>query len=1418
MPSNDNILNLSIRADSKLAVAGLEKVNKAVADMCANINNNIDGTVRGFEKLNAVRLNKVTREIGEMSKQVEKLSFAFRYLNDMAGKSAKVVMSVGTAAGKAGAQVAKLGGNAVEASKGLADIGEAGDAAKAGLTGISGEAKAAGTSISGLGRAAGTATTKLEGLSAVKFDTAGIVRGADAATVALTRTAEAGLAVKGAVRGAASTNVGMVRGGGAAAAERGSMGLAAAGALGRGALTSAAIVTAGAGMAAWNSAKFDSEMAYVVANTNMNKAQAAIARAVVMSQLGTGANAQELERAEMRQANFGYRNVLPVTTRLAMGTYEHSGTTEQTTEAVAGMMRAWNAPDTVAAAKKFANILHAAAVPSNMDLNDYVRNSQRTMAMAAAWGVRPEEAAAMQSALVQHRISPSRADTQVSGLIYQMVSPTPKSAKFAESIGLGGIFNAQGVKDLGPMGVLAQVSNRLSGMSLAERGNAVRSLFNNRQGGLGATMLMGQAAPAYNQIYAGPQGTNAAAQGRTDFTTTSYNNRLASDPILRFKADMGKLNAELIPIGEKLIPTLERLIPLIGRLADAAMKVLDGFSRLPASIQNVFMAAGAIGMANMATGGLMMSGGGGFMRAALPKLGIGGAAAGAGEAAGIGAALPVIAAVTAAIAALALAWKTNLGNIRQVTASVIANVTGFFKTNMPEIQETVRTVLKTMQEFWRDHGKNIKAIWSNIWKAIGTVVTTALNIIEGIFKVAMDIINGHWANGLQDLLKMGQRIMAGLRGIMSNLVQAVVNILLGLIGDLADLAQRVVVAAIHIGESIVQGIWKGMQGAWGWLETNISGMASNVLNTFNSVLRMQSPSKEFMKAGVNIAEGLIKGMDSKHGDVTAAAERMAKATIITRTQRARAAMDPSSSGYRSASAALSNKETWELAGVTQWAADKHADAKEGETQADGILKAAITKINAFHQAVKQEAAATAKAAHAAVADASAMDRVIEAQSRIGLIGPSGALAYYQNRLAGMGDPHTFSQNADKMNEYAEIADKIKQAQDQIAEGYRSGAQQVLDSITQQFELGAISASEYQKQLQGLQDTLKFMGNPAGTSGISTEITRKINSASKDSLELQRGIIEQNLSNGYDASGGKYGKAEARAALQAILKQIPDSQAGFKESIIKEIDSLKDDPKVNESAKEFWTAFMEPADRTINAAIDNIFKPGKKRLSGNKLWKMFAEDETNSMLKLGEKALTHGLYSKDPNSVGGMLGKITGGVFGNKGIQGGQGVGSIFSNVGNIFKGVKGSLVEGATALYGAAQAIANATGAGGKKRKFGGILGGIVGAIAGSYAGDPMGGFSLGSNIGNMLPFASGGVVPGVGNRDSVPAILTPGEIVIPKALSAALLGGNASGGTITSHFYGPINEASDLPRIQREMGTQRERLTRPYSTIPTTV
>jgi len=102
----------------------------------------------------------------------------------------------------------------------------------------------------------------------------------------------------------------------------------------------------------------------------------------------------------------------------------------------------------------------------------------------------------------------------------------------------------------------------------------------------------------------------------------------------------------------------------------------------------------------------------------------------------------------------------------------------------------------------------------------------------------------------------------------------------------------------------------------------------------------------------------------------------------------------------------------------------------------------------------------------------------------------------------------------------------------------------------------------------------------------------------------------------------------------------------------------------------------------------------------------------------------------------------------------------------------------------------------------------LIGAFAAFKMAKGAGGFLSGigagisrRNMGGPIGFARGGVVPGHGNRDTVPAMLTPGEFVIRKS-SVQKIGANrlagmnkyAKGGNVTR---GPSELASSKPYVK---------------------
>ena len=99
--------------------------------------------------------------------------------------------------------------------------------------------------------------------------------------------------------------------------------------------------------------------------------------------------------------------------------------------------------------------------------------------------------------------------------------------------------------------------------------------------------------------------------------------------------------------------------------------------------------------------------------------------------------------------------------------------------------------------------------------------------------------------------------------------------------------------------------------------------------------------------------------------------------------------------------------------------------------------------------------------------------------------------------------------------------------------------------------------------------------------------------------------------------------------------------------------------------------------------------------------------------------------------------------------------------------------------------------------KVAGSLTGSIGAMMGSKMNQ---GGKVASRAKDVMHFARGGSVPGTGNRDTVPAMLTPGEFVIKKS-SVAKLGES----TLTAMNENRYNTGMDAPDVRKHLSGMRK-------------
>lgn len=326
--------------------------------------------------------------------------------------------------------------------------------------------------------------------------------------------------------------------------------------------------------------------------------------------------------------------------------------------------------------------------------------------------------------------------------------------------------------------------------------------------------------------------------------------------IAKFKNEMGNLQEEIV--GAFLPAGLE----VVGFLTDKLPGAVDAVGSVAERVQ---------GTINSVVNGLKGDKGGGITAA----LGLGGDESGQ--------------------------ISGSLGRIRETlsgfTEDVRAKFEGiraFVAEIMPQVQEAIGHVLNVVQELWRLFGDNILTQVHNVFSFISEIVSAGLQIIQGVIRTVLAVINGDWGKAwegikqilggvwdaifgilrfaldtMTNLLSAGWDALKavtlfawnGLKSIISSAIEGVITFhrelpgrILGALGDLLGLLRSK-------GSDIIQGLRNGVDSAFGGLLELARSLPSKIREGVGDLTQL------LKRAGEQAIEGLVNGIKGKFGDV-----------------------------------------------------------------------------------------------------------------------------------------------------------------------------------------------------------------------------------------------------------------------------------------------------------------------------------------------------------------------------------------------------------------------------------------------------------------------------------------------------------------------------------------------------------------------
>lgn len=172
--------------------------------------------------------------------------------------------------------------------------------------------------------------------------------------------------------------------------------------------------------------------------------------------------------------------------------------------------------------------------------------------------------------------------------------------------------------------------------------------------------------------------------------------------------------------------------------------------------------------------------------------------------------------------------------------------------NWPQIQETISSVMESIQAIvsdvieivqvlWRNFGDNILAYVQAAWPYIQGVIEGALRFIQGVVHLVLSIIKGDWS-GAWDAIKM---IVSGAWEVIKSLVGLGIERIKFIFG---------------VGLEIVKSVWGA---AWNWIKEKLRGIGDWITDKIGAIKNAVSSLPGVVRSiGHGLWEGLKSGLVS----------------------------------------------------------------------------------------------------------------------------------------------------------------------------------------------------------------------------------------------------------------------------------------------------------------------------------------------------------------------------------------------------------------------------------------------------------------------------------------------------------------------------------------------------------------------------
>lgn len=511
-------------------------------------------------------------------------------------------------------------------------------------------------------------------------------------------------------------------------------------------------------------------------------------------------------------------------------------------------------------AARVADVFAEASARTNAQVEDLGEAMKYIAPVANAMGLQIEEVTAAVGFLSDAGIKGSQAGTSLRGALSRLASPTEKSAKVMEELGMS-FYDTEG-NMLSLSGIVEQLQTGMADLTQEQRNQALITIFG-QESLSGMLALMDRGPEELKDMTKAFEEADGSAKEMADV--------MLDNTAGAMEALGGSIETLAIKLQEIMAPTITSIVEKItewvnwiGSLDEETQKTIVKIAAFVAALGPALLIIGKIATGvstaitvfrNLAAvikgySTIMVAFGNSFLPITT-----------------------VIAAVVAAVVALKVAWDNNFAGIQERTQELVKVCT--------EIFNTIIDALKSFGEFfiqlWEEDFVGVRTFFETTWNAIEGVFETVLDTIIGIFETFSLVLQGDWKGAWNKIKDTAINLWNGITSAFGSFLDGLVNFLIniganiyvaakgalewvstgfvevwntitswfsGVVNDPVGTIEGIGTAMYNAGVKIFTSLWDGLKSIWnsitGWVTDSINWLWDKITFWDNSVSKMEA--------------------------------------------------------------------------------------------------------------------------------------------------------------------------------------------------------------------------------------------------------------------------------------------------------------------------------------------------------------------------------------------------------------------------------------------------------------------------------------------------------------------------------------------------------------------------------------------------